>query len=99
MSVGLRQSVIDMSQAVRAPTATCEMFKDYDAVLVKIEPALVSAATSTTEGVANFAKGLLAVGAGREAGYVATQHHGALQVALPTRAQAAYIGGLPNRGL
>jgi hypothetical protein len=59
LSVGLRQSVIDMSQAVRAATATCQMFKDYDAVLVKIEPALVSAATSSTEGVANFAKGLL----------------------------------------
>lgn len=59
LAVGLRQSVVDMSQAVRAPSATCQMFKDYDAVLVKIEPALVSAATSSTEGVANFAKGLL----------------------------------------
>ncbi len=35
------------------------MAKNYEAVLIKIEPALVSAATSTTAGIATFAKGLL----------------------------------------
>jgi Tfp pilus assembly protein PilF len=59
LSVGLRQSVVDMSTAVRATSATCEQARAYDAVLTKIEPALASAATSTTEGVANFAKQLL----------------------------------------
>lgn len=59
MSVGLWQSVKDMSTAVRTPQATCEMAKSYEASLIKIEPALVSAATSTTAGIANFAKGLL----------------------------------------
>ncbi|MBK6495742.1 MAG: hypothetical protein IPG05_11700 [Gemmatimonadetes bacterium] len=59
ISAGLSTSVREMSTAVRTPQATCESTKAYEAVLTRIEPALVSAATSTTAAIANFAKGLL----------------------------------------
>ncbi len=61
LAAALRPQVVEMSTAMRAasPAPTCEMARRYAAVLQRIEPALVSAGTSTTAGVANFAKQLL----------------------------------------
>ncbi|MBL0180448.1 MAG: hypothetical protein IPP98_15235 [Gemmatimonadetes bacterium] len=59
ISAALAGDVQEMSKTVRTPQATCESTKTYEAVLAKIEPALVSAATSPTAQIADFAKRFL----------------------------------------
>ena len=59
LSAALAGDVQDMSKTVRTPQTTCEATRAYDALLTKIEPALMSAATSPTPQIADFAKRFL----------------------------------------
>ncbi|HEY8061983.1 MAG TPA: hypothetical protein VID74_04250, partial [Gemmatimonadales bacterium] len=58
MSVGLAGQLGPLSTSLRQ-SKSCDAAKAEDALLTRLEPALTVAATSSTQGIADFAKGLL----------------------------------------